>query len=344
MSRLPPETEMQRAWLARDAAYDGIFYLAVRSTGIFCRPSCPARKPQLRNVRYFATPADALRAGFRPCRRCHPLHTDGSPPEWIEPLFAALDGTERLRDDDVRALAISPTRVRRYFRRNYGMTFQAYQRARRLGAAVTDLHKGERLLDVAFGQGYESSSGFREAFAKAFGRSPGRSRAAACIVAELIESPIGPLLACADSQAVVVLEFPDAGTLKAQAAQLRQRLGAAVVPGTNEVLRRLRRELGEYFARRRRDFAVPVAYRGTPFQCAVWNALRRIPYGETISYEELARRVGHPGAQRAVGTANHHNRISIVIPCHRVVNKSGQLGGYGGGLWRKQYLLDLERA
>ena len=124
---------------------------------------------------------------------------------------------------------------------------------------------------------------------------------------------------------------------------MEKRFGCTAVPGKNVHLDQLARELSEYFARRLRDFTVKLAYHGTPFQEAVWKQLLCIPYGQTISYEELARRIDRPGCQRAVGMANHHNRIGIVIPCHRVVNKSGALGGYGGGLWRKQYLLDLER-
>jgi AraC family transcriptional regulator of adaptative response/methylated-DNA-[protein]-cysteine methyltransferase len=131
--------------------------------------------------------------------------------------------------------------------------------------------------------------------------------------------------------------------LEAQLASVRQRIGS-VTAGTNPLLEQLRSELVEYFVGTRRDFTVPLVYPGTPFQVKVWNALRRIPYGETWSYEQLASSVGSPGAQRAVGHANGLNRLAILIPCHRVVNKDGKLGGYGGGLWRKQLLLELERA
>jgi AraC family transcriptional regulator of adaptative response/methylated-DNA-[protein]-cysteine methyltransferase len=153
---------------------------------------------------------------------------------------------------------------------------------------------------------------------------------------------LGPLVAGATDQGVCLLEFSDRRMLETQLDGLRQRLGP-VLPGTHPLLDQLRVELTEYFAGARREFQVPLVYPGTPFQVKVWDALRRIPYGETYSYEKLAWSVGAPRAQRAVGHANGQNRLAILIPCHRVVNKDGKLGGYGGGLWRKQLLLDLER-
>jgi AraC family transcriptional regulator of adaptative response/methylated-DNA-[protein]-cysteine methyltransferase len=155
-------------------------------------------------------------------------------------------------------------------------------------------------------------------------------------------SPLGPLVAGATAEGVCLLEFTDERRHERQLETVARRFGAAVVPGSSPHLDRLRSELEEYFAARRRTFTVPLRVAGTEFEERVWAELRRIAYGETRSYEDLALAVGRPGAQRAVGTANGRNRISIVIPCHRVVNKSGRLGGYGGGLWRKQALLDLE--
>ena len=156
-----------------------------------------------------------------------------------------------------------------------------------------------------------------------------------------VESPLGTLVAGATDDGVCLLEFGDRRILDAQVESVRTRLGR-VLPGRHRHLDQLRSELAEYFASGRRDFSVPLVYPGTPFQVRVWNALRRIPYGETCSYEKLAWAVGAPGAQRAVGHANGQNRLAILIPCHRVVNKDGKLGGYGGGLWRKQLLLELE--
>jgi len=197
---------------------------------------------------------------------------------------------------------------------------------------------------VALGHGYDSPSGFRDAFAKTFDRTPGASRSVGCIVVKTIESPIGPLILGATEEALCLLEFVDRRALETQIAMLRRRFDRAVVPGINKWIRQASEELVEYFDGRLRRFRVPIDTPGTSFQESVWKRLLKIPYGKTIFYEQLASDIGNPGAVRAVGTANGKNRIAIIIPCHRVVNKSGQLGGYGGGLWRKQYLLDLERA
>jgi AraC family transcriptional regulator of adaptative response/methylated-DNA-[protein]-cysteine methyltransferase len=336
---------MERAIQERDASYDGIFFIAVKTTGIFCRPSCRARTHLPRNRQYFATAQEALQAGFRPCKRCRPLDADGRPPDWVRLLLADVERqpSARLTDADLRRRGIDPARARRFFRMHYGMTFQAFCRGRRMTTALEQLRQGSDLDNVALGNGYESPSGFREAFLKTFGQPPGHCRQADCALMDVLESPVGPLLVAARDDGVCMLEFTDRRTLDRQLAAARRRFGDRVVPGRHRYLDQLRAELAEYFMGARIEFEVPLVYAGTPFQKKVWDGLREIPYGKTMSYEALAEAVGAPGAQRAVGHANGQNRIAIVIPCHRVVNKSGRLGGYGGGLWRKEFLLDLER-
>lgn len=160
---------------------------------------------------------------------------------------------------------------------------------------------------------------------------------------ESLDSPVGPLIVAATADAVCALEFSNADRLDARLHTLRERFAGSVVPGANPHIDELRRQLSEYFSGGRRDFTVPLAYAGTAFQEQVWSALRHIPYGQTWSYLDLALAVGDRGATRAVGAANGKNPIAIVIPCHRIINENGGLGGYGGGLWRKRILLDLER-
>jgi AraC family transcriptional regulator of adaptative response/methylated-DNA-[protein]-cysteine methyltransferase len=335
---------MHQAFLASDRTYDGVFFTAVKTTGIFCRPSCRARKPLPENIEFFATVREAVFAGYRPCKRCRPMQAAGTPP-WVAGLLALVEraGDRRLTDEDLRREGVEPAPARRYFLQHYGMTFHAYCRGRRLSQSLDQIRRGAGLDDVILGNGYESHSGFREAFHKAFGRPPGQSRDAECIVTAWVETPLGPLVAGAIREGICLLEFTDRRMLETQLDILRRRFGCAVLPGESPLLDLLKREVAEYFAGRLQRFTVPLVYPGTPFEQQVWNALLRIPYGETRSYEDLARELGKPGASRAVGSANGRNRIAIVIPCHRVVNKSGDLGGYGGGKWRKQMLLDLER-
>lgn len=344
MKSLPPIAEMQRAYQAADASYNGIFYLGVRTTGIFCKPQCPAPvKPLPKNVEYFSDAKAATFAGYRPCKRCRPLESDATP-AWAQRLLARVDGGGRLREWDLRKLGVDPGRARRYFQQHYGMSFHAYQRGRRMGQAFKEIRSGAGVDHAALNQGFGSASGFREAFGKLFGQPPRAAATSECIYLSWYESPLGPLVLGATAKAVCLLEFSDRRMLETQFKVLHKRFSATMVPGENAHLKQLKQELAAYFAGKLKSFKVPLDYPGTPFQHSVWKNLLKIPYGETRSYEDLARAVQSPKAVRAVGTANGCNRIAIIIPCHRVVNKGGKLGGYGGGLWRKQWLLDLERA
>ena len=341
---LPPIAEMQRAYLERDAAFNGLFYLGVRTTGIFCRPTCPARKPSPRNVEYFATPRDAVAAGYRPCKRCRPMQASEEP-AWCRQLLDEIERipSVRIRERDLTSRGVDPATVRRYFQRHYGMTFHAYARSRRLAGTLHQIREGMPLDTAVFTSGFNSHSGFRDAFVRTFGSTPRRIRNGDCIHLAWLPSPLGPLVAGATAEGVCLLEFSDRPMLETQLATLRKLFDSPAVPGMNDHLRQLSSELDEYFAGSRCAFSVRLAYPGTSFQQRVWDELLRIPYGQTRSYEELAHAVGVVGGQRPVGRANGQNRIAVVIPCHRVVRKNGQLGGYGGGLRRKQFLLELER-
>ncbi len=345
MQTLPPIAEMERAYLEKDASYNGLFFLGVRTTGIFCRPTCPARKPLPRNVEYFSTAQAALFAGYRPCKRCRPLEVDAQPP-WAAELIAAVErepGT-RITESDLRRRGVDPKSARSYFLKEYGMTFQAFARARRLSGVLTQIREGATLDAAVFASGYESHSGFRDAFARTFGEPPGSYRDGACIQLAWLRSPLGPLVAGATDEGACLLEFTDRRMLEAQFTTLRKRFKLPLVPGDNPHLELLTQELANYFTGTLRAFTTPLVFPGTDFQRRAWERLLEIPYGTTCSYQQLAAAVGNPAAVRAAGRANGLNRLAIVIPCHRVVNKNGNLGGYGGGLRRKQYLLDLERS
>jgi len=343
---LPPVDEMWAAFSRRDPEYDGIFVTGVSTTGIFCRPTCTARKPRRDNVEFFAGARDALTAGFRPCKRCRPME-NGVAPEWIAGLLDAVeaDPARRWKDQDLRERGLEPERVRRWFQRHHGMTFHAYHRARRLGRAIDRLRHGADPASAAFENGYESLSGFHEAFRRETGTTPGQAGAEEPIYLQRLATPLGPMIAGASENALFLLEFADRRMLETQIERVRARTGRVAVPGVNDVIRRTGQELDAYFTGELRAFTVPLEMPGSEFQRAVWEELRRIPYGETRSYGEQARRLGQPPkAVRAVARANGDNRIAIIVPCHRVIGADGRLTGYGGGLWRKRRLLDLERA
>lgn len=313
---LPPAAEMYRALVERDTSYEGVFLAAIKTTGIFCRPGCGAKRPNRENVEYFASAVEAERRGYRACLRCRPL----------EPR--SLEDAAHLT------------------RAHLGITPRAGERNRRLGAALDEIRSGASVTDAAGASGFESESGFREAFVRLFGAPPTRALAAGAnaLHARWIATPLGPMLAAATGEGICLLEFADRRALATQIATLRRRFPVGVVPGTNARLDRLAHELAEYFDGRCERFTVPILAPGTPFQAAVWDRLRAIPFGGTRSYADLARELGRPSAVRAVARANGDNRIAILIPCHRVIGSDGSLTGYGGKIWRKERLLALERA
>ena len=340
---LPPRDEMLRAFMASDRSYEGIFYTAVRTTRIFCRPTCSARKPKPENVDFFHSADDALAAGFRPCKRCRPLETADAP-DWVQRILDEAERVDRRWSDAMLTeRGVDPVRLRRWCKQHLGMSFHAWVRSRRLGRALGRLKAGESVDAVAFDHGYESSSGFREALGTTFGANAAALRDATPLSYRRLVTPLGPMLAMAEEAGVVLLEFLDRPALTAELEELKSRYGYAATPGDHTHLDQLTRELAEYFDGRRQRFDVPLAPRGRPFERDVWRRLLDIPYGETLSYGELASDVGKPGGARIAGWACGRNRIAIAIPCHRVVAADGALTGYGGGKARKAYLLDLER-
>ena len=345
MTTLPSPEIMYRALAARDQAFDGIFYVAVKTTGIFCRSVCHARTPKRENVEFFATPHDALYAGYRPCLRCRPLEGSRASPRVVEQLLAAVeaDPSGRLRDADLARMGIDPSSARRAFQRYCGMSFHAYHRARRMGMALNGIREGKSMIDLQLDHGFESGSGFREAFGRIFGTPPSQAREVDCLYARWFESPLGALLALANDEGLHLLEFVDRRGLERELQALRRRVPQHVVPGDHAHLDRIGRELAAYFDGESLEFETPIKLDGSPFQRAVWEALREIPAGETRSYAEIASRIGNATAVRAVGRANGDNKLAIIVPCHRVIGADGTLTGYGGGLWRKAWLLEHER-
>ncbi len=337
---------MYRAVVRHDPAFEGVFWLGVKTTGIFCRPTCHARTPRPENVEFFGAPSEALHAGYRPCKKCQPLDHGRKPPALVARLLVAVEREpgRRFRDSELAAMGMDPSTARRQFKRYCGMTFQAYHRARRMGLALSDIRKGRTVLDSQLDQGFESGSGFREAFARIVGAAPSRAQGVDVLQAKWLETPLGAMLALADDRGLHLLDFVDRRGLERALETLQRRLKMRIVPGEHRHLTQIARELHEYFAGTRQVFDTPVVLTGSPFQTAVWTALQAIPAGTTLSYGGLAAKIGQRSAVRAVGRANGDNRLSIIVPCHRVIGADGALTGYGGGLARKQKLLDLERS
>src|SRR5213596_4131456 len=258
---LPPTETMYRALMKRDTSFEGIFYIGVRTTGIFCRPTCSAKKPARENVDFFATSSDALENGYRPCLRCHPLDPNARPPKLIDRLRAEVERAPggRLTDKELAALSIDPSTARRQFKRHYGMTFQAYHRARRMGLALSQVRQGGRVDEARNGSGFESESGFREAFAKIFGEPPTNAKKRAPLFAERIDTPLGAMIAVADDEGLRLLEFVDRRATERELSILRNRLRTNVVPGEHRHLEVVRSQLADYFSGENLKFNIPPA-------------------------------------------------------------------------------------
>jgi AraC family transcriptional regulator of adaptative response/methylated-DNA-[protein]-cysteine methyltransferase len=248
---LPPHAEMVRAMLERDTAYEGVFFTAVKTTGIFCRPSCTARKPKPENVEFFAHADECMSAGYRACLRCKPLDAAAIAPDWVQRLLKAVETDPELRWSDAQLLAegIEPLKLRRWFKQHFGMTFHAWLRTRRLGMALGGIKQGTSIDHAAFDSGYESLSGFRDAFQKSFHITPGRVAQSEPLLFTRLTTPLGPMIAMAERRGLVLLEFLDRPALTREVEELQQRYGYAVAPGHNAHLQQIEQQLMRVFRR-----------------------------------------------------------------------------------------------
>ena len=343
---LPDNSVMYRALVERDSTFEGTFFVGVKTTGIFCRPTCRAKKPRKENVEFFHSVKEALFNGYRPCKLCHPLEYKGEMPDWLKPLIDEINSNSatRIKDSDLLNKGINPFRVRRWFKENLNMTFQAYLRTLRINGAYGRIKLGEeKVVEAAFNSDYDSLSGFNSTFKKTTGFTPIESKGKNLIQITRILTPLGPMLAGSFKEKICLLEFIDRRMLETQIKRIKKIFNTESVPGNTPIFDELNKQLDEYFTGQRKEFSIPLSYEGTPFQMKVWNELLKIPYGTTVSYKTQAININNPKAVRAVGKANGDNRIAIIIPCHRVIGANGELVNYGGGIWRKQYLINLEK-
>lgn len=339
------EDIMYQALLAKDAAFEGLFYVGVKTTGIFCRPTCRARKPKRKNVEFFKNSRNALAYGYRPCKVCKPLQKPDKTPDYIKQVLdeIAQNPSQKLQEQDLKDRGIEPNTIRRWFLKHHGLTFHTYQRLLRINSAFKKIKKGESVTSAAFDSGYESLSGFNDSYKSVFGTSPSNSHRNQVIDLTRIETPLGPMIACANEKGICLLKFTDQKIIESGFKILAKSLNAKIMVGENIYFEPLKVQLHEYFEGMRTEFDLPLYTPGTSFQQSVWEQLQTIPYATTRSYKEQAEAIDKPEAVRAVANANGMNRIAIIIPCHRVIGSDGKLTGYGGGLWRKKYLLDFER-
>lgn len=345
MITVETKNEYYRALIGKNAEYEGVFFVGVKTTGVFCRPTCPARKPKFEHCEFFETAQQALLASFRPCKRCRPLSHPNQVSKLVQALINAVEENpeRRWKDKDFQALSVDASTARRQFMKRFGMTFVEYARARRMGLAMKQIRAGEAVIDAQLSTGYESSSGFRDAFSRIMGAAPTKLGKDNVLKTHWLDTPLGPMIAIADERALYLLEFVDRRGLEREVELLRKKTKSAIIPGVTRPINSIECELQQYFKGTLKEFQTPLFFLGTPFQRHVWEELRKIPCGETRSYLDMASAIGKPTAHRAVARANGANQLAIVIPCHRVISTDGKLTGYGGGLTRKKWLINHEQ-
>ena len=339
VARLDPDTAWA-AFMRRDRAWDGRVIGAVKTTGIYCKPSCPARRPKREHVEFFASAEEARLAGYRACLRCKPDEV-GRDREAVAKAVEIIERAEEPPTLDELAIAVgyAPHHFQRIFKRDLGVSPAEYARGLRTQRAQGALRQNGRVTDAIYDAGYASPSGFYSDAKERLGMTPSAWRDGGrgeTIRWTIVESALGPLFVAATSKGICRLTFDDS------AASLERLFPRATIVQDDGSMSDL--VAGVLAAVERPSAApeLPIDVAGTAFQEAVWRELRKIPPGETRSYAEIAAAIGQPKAVRAVGTANGDNHVAVLIPCHRVIRSDGTLGGYAGGLDRKRKLLDAE--
>ncbi|MFO6448508.1 bifunctional DNA-binding transcriptional regulator/O6-methylguanine-DNA methyltransferase Ada [Erythrobacter sp. NE805] len=334
-----------QAALAKDRRFDGAFVTGVHSTGIYCRPSCPARAPLRKNVRFYASPQDAEKAGLRPCKRCSPA-TQSAEEACVLAAIAAIRASVAVGEGGLSLEALAdltgyaPTHFQRLFKRTVGLSPAAYARALRENRVREALGEGVSVTSAWLEAGYGGSEAFYAATKGRLGMKPSewtKGGAGRVIHWSVMDTTLGQMLVAATDKGVCCLAFGEGE------AELARRFPRAELVPAGEAFREL---FAQVLAAVERpgpgSAAIPLDVAGTAFQQRVWEELRRIPQGETRSYGELAAALGQPGASRAVGGANGANHVAVLIPCHRVIASDGTLGGYAYGLEIKRELLRRE--
>lgn len=338
-----------RIVLARDRRYDGAFVYAVRSTGIYCRPSCASRRPRREQVSFFPIPEAAEQAGFRACRRCHPTRADGHDPAiaLVREACRLLDGASETPKVDAvaRRLGTGPHHLLRTFKRVLGITPQQYRDARRVSRFKHELKRRPHVSPALYEAGYGSTSRVYERAGAQLGMTPatyahGGARTEIAYAVVPGPAPLGRVLVASTARGICRVALGD--DAEALTADLTAEFPAARITRDRAGLEPAVAAILRYLEGREPHLDLPLDIRATAFQRRVWQELQHIPYGETRSYADVAKRIGRPTASRAVASACATNPAALVIPCHRVVREDGELGGYRWGVDRKKVILERE--
>src|SRR5712692_10691808 len=335
-----------RAILARDPSKDGAFVFGVRSTGVYCKPSCPARHPRAEQVLFFSGPDEAERAGYRACKRCRPRERSSFQSELIRRVCKYVNENLDRKLTLVilsREAGLSPFHFQRVFKKTLGISPRQYVEARRLERVKRSLTRGETVTNSIYDAGFTSTSRLYEKGSRMLGVHPGTFRRGGeglSIQFTILDSPIGRLLLGATEKGICAVCIGSSD--EAVESVLREDYYAADLARNDEAMKGWSKYFHRYFEGQRFPAGLPVDVTGTAFQWRVWRSLHSIPYGSTVSYSGIAEAIGQPKAARAVARACATNRVAIVIPCHRVVGRDGELHGYRWGMKRKRALLEQE--
>ena len=344
------EEQLWQALVAKDSRFDGQFVFAVSSTGIYCRPSCPSRRPHRQRVTFFSLPEEAEQAGFRACLRCQPKRTRRHDPQ-IEMVQRACSYLDLSESDEVKLAelamhaGVSVFHLQRTFKRIMGISPRQYLSAKRFGSFKIRVRQGETVTNALYDSGFNSSSRLYEHAAGELGMTPatyGRGGRGVKISYTTVASPLGRLLVAVTERGVCAISMSD--TDVELEADLQNEFPNAEIQRDDSALRETVKRILSHLGNEEPRLDLPLDIRSTAFQRQVWEKLRTIPYGHTLSYGAVAKALGNPGAVRAVGRACATNPVALAIPCHRVVREDQSLGGYRWGLERKKKLLEHERA
>src|SRR5712692_4817601 len=342
------DDEKWKAVLSRNDRFDGAFVFAVRSTRIYCRPSCPARRPTKEHVTFFPGSIEAEQSGFRPCHRCQPREAGASPKDKLVDqicryIEANLQGKLSLAILS-RQVGLSPYHFQRTFKKVLGISPREYVKARRLAKMKRFLRNGETVNNSLYSAGFSSRSRVYENVPGGFGVNPGEFRRGGeglRIQYSIIDSPLGRLLVAATERGVCGVCIGDSDRFVE--SSLAEDYPYAILRRSDEAMEEWTSAFAKYFDGEHLPLNLPLDVKATAFQSQVWKIVQSIPFGKTTTYSKIAQELGHPEASRAVARACATNPVALVIPCHRVIGKDGSLRGYRWGIERKHVLLKLEQ-